>query len=138
MTNIYVVCKNDIFYKAIQPALNENNFFISRFFKMPSLTPKDEFLQAMKNDFLACTQKPEIVLMDANWNTHEVSGKEIIQTFSDIENLKIIVSTTSFDKKIDSIFQSMGATSYMVKLQGYEHILNTIKTVFKGNSSVFA
>lgn len=137
MINIYVVCKNDIFYKTIQPVLNENNIFISRFFKMPSLTNKKEFLELAENDFIACSPRPDILLMDANWNSHEVSGIEIIQTFATFENLKIIVSTTSFDKRINAFFKNMGANSYMVKLQGFEHILNTIQTTFKGNYSQF-
>lgn len=138
MTNIFIACKNDIFYKAIEPTLNENEIFVSCFFKMHPQTLKNNFLEAMKNEFSTCTPKPDIVLMDANWNTYEVTGTDIFKTFATFENLKIIVSTTSLDERISTIFQNLGATAYMVKTFGYEHILSTLKAVLNVNSCLSA
>ncbi len=123
MINVFVLCKNDFFFRAIERILNDGGIYIDCICKKP---------QTAVEDFI--NSKADLVVMDANWPDYSLSGKEIVGNFllHDI-NTKIIFVTIYYEPHSIQILTKAGAKGYFfLTAVTIERITSCIENVFCG------
>lgn len=123
MINVFILCKNDFFFRTIERILNDGGICIAGICKKPQ-TAVEEFINS----------KADLVVMDANWPDYSLSGKEIVGNFlmNDI-NTKIIFVTAYYEPRSIQVLTKAGAKGYFfLTAVTIERITSCIENVFFG------
>lgn len=123
MIKIFLLCKNDLYLRTIEPILNENNISISGICK----EPKEAVNQLTNN-------KADVIVMDANWGAYGFSGVDILNGFKKMDNsVKVILVTNSYEDKMAARAKELGAMGYFYRnVNSLKHITDCITSVYKG------
>jgi len=126
MIHLFAVCKNDRFVRAIALLLGQKGVKLIDTCTQPGLA---------KSKLLACEPRPDVVLLDANWNNHPFSGPELLAELLNAHQPtpKIILMTHSFEERTVKRLQGMGASGYFSRASTHpDDIFQCIKNVHEG------
>ncbi|HKZ67439.1 MAG TPA: hypothetical protein VJ111_13825 [Chitinophagaceae bacterium] len=126
MINIFVVWKSDHFISAAKKILSNRNINVAGI-----CTNSEKAIE----HFLKCGPKPDIVLLDANWGNFTIPAEIILHKFLSIEPVKIIITTTFFERYYINKFKLMEVKGFFYRNQSIDAITNCIYKVYNDEFS---
>ncbi|MCB0776799.1 MAG: response regulator transcription factor [Chitinophagaceae bacterium] len=123
MIKAFILCKNDLFFKAIESLLSNAGIENVCYCKEP-----------FKAVVLFEYSKADVVIMDINWEYHGYAGFEILAIFLSYDkNIKVICVTTFFQHCIIEKLKLAGARGYFFRSPaGPDKMNKCIKDVHNG------
>jgi DNA-binding NarL/FixJ family response regulator len=103
--DLFIICKNDLFFKIIAPVLEPSDIRIAAIVKT-TYAAVQEYMKS----------KADIVILDANWNDEVPTGKETLAgLLANDPRCKVIVMNTFYEPVIEQEFIQLGASGYFYK-----------------------
>ena len=120
MINIFAIWKSDRFISAAKEIFSERNIHIAGICTNP---------ENAVEDFRNCEPRPDILLLDANWENSTIPSSITLRKFLSIEPVKIILTTTFFEQHDLNSFKSMEVKGSFHRTQSINEIVNCINDV---------
>ena len=124
MIRILCVCKNEFYLRALEPFLHSRNILIAGICKNPE-------------DILAhfISAKADLIVMDANWYGHPLSGANILkELLRQEERIKVIMVTNCAEGPLAARMKRLGAMGYFCRMtSSVEQIAQCITRVHEGH-----
>jgi DNA-binding NarL/FixJ family response regulator len=122
---IFLVCKSDVFFRTIEPILNESGIFIAG----TSKSSTEALSMFEKSD-------ADVILLDANWSPHGMEGLNILAGFLNHNRLlKVIFVTTFYDDRLAAKAKGTGAMGYLYRNVTHAKVIrDCIISVYEGKS----
>ena len=126
MIHALVICKNELFFRCIEPLVNLHGIYFSALYTEP---------EKAFRDYTALNLHPDVIIVDASWNSHPNFHISDISGFLKANAAqKLIMVTTFYEEIIVAKVKDIGADGYFYRnTHSVESIVACIKAVHRGD-----
>lgn len=125
MTKLFTICKNEVFFTALEKFLLSHHIVLSGICKDP------EHVVDMYS-----LHSPDVVLLDFNWATKNINGIELFNRLLQHDmKCKVIFTSTHYEHQFAAVARISGAKGYLYRnVDPMQRFVDAIRQVHQGST----